>query len=68
MPFFYGGGVMRGSECVLPQNILKLQSPKMRFLAFWGLKLRTEECVFIQENVASDIYQSHNQFVQAANK
>ena len=31
---------------VLPQKILKLQSPKMRFSAFWVLNLRTKERVF----------------------
>ena len=33
-PLFLAG---RGSGDVLPQNILRFQSPKMRFLAFWVL-------------------------------
>ena len=33
-PLFLGG---RGSGGVLPQNFLRFQSPKMRFLAFWVL-------------------------------
>lgn len=33
-PLFRGG---RGSGGVLPQNTLRFQSPKMRFLALWVL-------------------------------
>ena len=39
VPFFKGGGgggaAMSGD--VLPQKVLKFQSPKMQFSAFWGL-------------------------------
>ena len=37
---------------VLPETILKFQSPKMQFSAFWGLNWGEKGVFFIQENVA----------------
>ena len=37
---------------VLPEKILKFQSPKMQFSAFWGLNWGQKAVLFIQENVA----------------
>ena len=66
VPFFWGGG--KGSGHVLARKILKFQSPKrkkMRLSAFWGINLRTTECVFHSKKMQLSIYQSHNQFLQA---
>ena len=48
VPFLQGG---RGSGHVLPQKIVKFQSPKRRFSVFWGLNLRTKKAVFHRKNV-----------------
>ena len=53
----------RESGGMLPKKILKFQSPKMRFSAFWGLNRGQESAFFIQENVAFtqlSVFQSHN--------
>lgn len=56
---------------MLPQKLLKLQSPKMRISEFWELNWGEKSLFFIQENVALiqlSIYQLHNKFLQAKNK
>ena len=37
---------------MLPLKILKFQSPKLQFPAFWGLNWVQKSVFFIQENVA----------------
>ena len=54
-PLFLGG---RRSGHVLPQKILKFQSPKMRFSAFWGLE--TKRTCFSLKKMQLSIYRSQS--------
>ena len=41
---------MENCGWVLPQKILKIENPKMRFSAFWGLNWGQKSMFFVQEN------------------
>ena len=55
----------RGFGRVLTQKVFKFQSPKMRFSAFWGLNLRTNECVFQSRDCS---FQSVTQSIPTSNE
>ena len=63
---------MGGRGDLFPQKMLKVQSPKIRFLVFWGLNWGQKNVFFSQENVVfiqvPINYQPHNQFLQPMNK
>ena len=55
----------RGFGRALTQKVFKFQSPKMRFSAFCGLNLRTNECVFHSRDCS---FQSVTQSIPTGNE